>query len=93
MFTKEFQGTGSFQAIWAAEKWLDDRGYSHGSMDRDNPIGVMLGKHMLIHKWTNMRVSERKQMDGTIESKDFRAGPVVVKLKNVSEEPALCSNT
>lgn len=40
MFTKEFQGTGSFQAIWAAEKWLKERG-----------------------------------------------------LKNILEEPALCSNT
>lgn len=92
MFTKEFQGTGSFQAIWAAEKWLKERGYSHGSMDSDNPMGVKFGD-CLIRKWTNMRVSERRQMDGTIESKDFRSGPVVVKLKNIFEEPAPCSNT
>lgn len=77
----EFNQTGDFSAVNAARKWLQDHGYSYGSMCMDMPIGILKGS-WCIAKWRNLTAKERKQLDGQLISKDFRSGPVVIQLKD-----------
>lgn len=76
-----FDQTGDFNAVNAARKWLQDHGYSYGSMCLDMPIGILKGS-WAIAKWRNLTAKERKQLDGQIVSSDFRDGPVVIQLKD-----------
>lgn len=80
MTTKTFTQTGAFQALMAAQDWLDQRGYSYGSQQRGAPTAIKKGDH-IIGKWRNLDASDRAVMDGTMEG-DFRNGPVTIKLKD-----------
>ena len=80
-FERTFTGAKAFGAINAARSWLKDRGYSVGSMCGKEPMGIRIGDHA-IHKWRNLHPSEKAALDGTIESENFRDGPVVVRLKS-----------
>jgi hypothetical protein len=77
----EFKQIGEFSAVNAARKWLQDHGYSYGSMCMDMPIGILKGS-WTIAKWRNLTTKERRQLDGQLISKDFRSSPVVIQLKN-----------
>lgn len=76
-----FDQTGDFNAYHAASKWCSENGYSHGSMARDTPIGILKGD-WCIAKWHNLTKKERAGLDGYLESQDFRAGPVRIVIKN-----------
>lgn len=78
--TKQFSG-GDFQGFYAAEKWCRENGYSVGSMQRDDPIGILRGD-VCIAKWRHLTKAERDALDGTIEG-DKRNGPVYVHLRAV----------
>ena len=78
--TKVFNETGDFAAFYAASSWLRENGYSFGSMQRENPIGIMKGD-WYISKWTNMSSDEIRQLDGRIIG-DMRNGPVTVTIKD-----------
>lgn len=85
MIEIQFNQDGDFNAIYAAKKWLREHGYSYGSMCRGMPIGILKGD-WCIAKWRNLTTIERYQLDGQINSSDFRAGPVTIKLK---DDPSL----
>lgn len=77
----KFNQTGDFAAVNAARIWLQEHGYSYGSMCMDMPIGILKGS-WVIAKWRNLTMKERKQLDGQMVSSDFRNGPVVIQLKD-----------
>lgn len=60
------QNDEDFTGLSAAKAWLSERGFSHGSMERENPIGVLHGNYE-IAKWRNMDNRERLLLDGMIE--------------------------
>ena len=86
----EFNQTGEFSAVNAAKKWLQDHGYSYGSMCMDMPIGILKGS-WCIAKWRNLTMKERKQLDGQIVSSDFRDGPVIIQLKDAATDQEIKS--
>jgi len=68
-----FAAAGTFTAITKAEAWCDSHDYSRGSMQRDAPIAIAKGKH-LISKWRNLGV-DVEGIDGwIIPEPDFREG-------------------
>ena len=80
-----FDQIGDFTAVGAARDWLSEHGYSYGSMCMDMPIGILKGEWS-IAKWRNLTGKEREQLDGQLTSKDFREGPVVLRLKDLATD-------
>ena len=76
---KIFTEKGTFQAYYAAEKWLRNNGYSFGSSCVCSPQAIKKGD-FYIAKWRNLSAKERKDIDGIIEGQNHREGPVVVDL-------------
>ena len=85
-----FDQTADFAAVNAARNWLQEQGYSYGSMCMDMPIGILKGS-WVIAKWRNLTAKERKQLDGQLVSRDFRNGPVVVRLKDPATDEEIKS--
>ncbi len=79
---KTFYETGDFKAKSAAGNWLDDNGYSYGSMQMNKPIGILKGE-VYISKWRGMTDREKGQLHGLMTSNDFRKGPVLVEIKDM----------
>ncbi len=79
----EFKEEGTFQSYYKACAWLDENGYSYGSMCGDMPIGIMKGD-WVIAKWRNLTSKEKKELDGVIESDDFREGSVKITIYDVT---------
>jgi len=86
MKTITFNGNGDdFSAISEAQKWLDDNGYSYGSMCGDYPIAIARGVGIQIAKWRNISKYEKdNEIDGVIKSLDFRCGSVTIEFKDES---------
>lgn len=61
--TKEFEANGDFGAYYAACEWLKQNGFSYGSMQRADPMGIMKGDWD-IAKWRNLSVKDKKSLDG-----------------------------
>ncbi len=79
---KTFYESGDFKAKREAEKWLEEYGYSYGSMQMDKPIGILKGQ-IYISKWRGMTDREKGQLHGLMTSNDFRKGPVLVEIKDM----------
>jgi len=79
MFTKTFTEPGTFQALYAAEKWLADNGYSYGPGSAMHPMPVLKGD-FVIAKWKNLTKKEIAQLDGKVDG-NMREGPVHIVLK------------
>jgi len=77
-FTTKFSEPGTFQALYAAQKWLEQNGYSFGSTCRGSPIGILKGD-FIIAKWRNLTKREIEQLDGRMDG-DMRNGPVTIHL-------------
>ena len=77
-FVKVFDKKGDFEAINEAQTWLEANGYSYGSMQRDEPIGIMKGDYD-ISKWRNMTATEHEALDGKLTG-DKRNGPVTITI-------------
>lgn len=86
----EFAQVGDFSAVNAAKNWLREHGFSYGSMCMDMPIGILKGD-WCIAKWRNLTAKERNQLDGKLISTDFRAGPVILQLKEPATTEELVS--
>lgn len=69
----------SSAAYYAACRWCDERGISHGSMQAHRPIGLLAGEYA-IAKWRSLNAQERRALDGTMTG-DFRNGPVLVRIR------------
>lgn len=77
-----FEQTGDFVAAHAAEQWCKERGISVGSMERENPRGLLRGDFS-IPKWRNLSPSQRYSLDGRMTG-DMRNGPVTIVINGSS---------
>jgi len=76
---KEFDAPGcNFEACREAEAWCEARGIAVGTMERNQPRGL-LHEDCAISKWSNLRPYERARLDGRIAG-DMRSGPVTIEL-------------
>lgn len=75
-----FEGKKDFEAFYKACDFLKDRGFSVGSMQRDDPIGIRYG-NWDIAKWRNLAEDDISKLDGTITG-NKREGPVTVSITN-----------
>ena len=91
MFTKTFNDIGTFQALYAAQNWLEENGYSYGSSCVMRPIPVLKGE-FVIAKWKNLTKAEVAALDGSIDG-DLRNGPITVYLKQSPVTRPLATDT
>jgi hypothetical protein len=71
-----------FDALYQAESYLNDLGYSYGSLSINANVAVKKGKYDLPQKWHNFDKEEISLIDGVIRSLDYREGQVTVMLFN-----------
>ena len=92
-FIKKWFNDGSdFSAYYAATNFLALNGYSYGSMERDQPIGILKVKGgVFIAKWKNLTASDREQLDGkiTFQNGGPRNGDATIMIYERFEERAL----
>ncbi len=69
-----FDGDSDFKALQTAETFARNKGYSVGSLDENNPIGLSANTDH-VGKWHNIFHDHRRQLSGFIVSHDFRSGP------------------
>jgi len=86
----EFENEGTFQAFWAAEGYLREKGYSSGSTDRSpNPVGFIHAPEWpLPQKWHNITSAGKKLVDGVMIG-SFRYGPVKLIFFNIKHDTTL----
>ncbi|WP_312115224.1 hypothetical protein [Stutzerimonas nitrititolerans] len=82
-FMKNFTEVGTFEALYACQKWLRDNGYSYGPTSAMGPVPVLKGD-FLIAKWHNLSKAEKQALDGYVDG-DFREGPLTLHLKETPE--------
>lgn len=80
MKTIVFDQKGTFQAMYAAEKWCKENGVSYGNSQACAPTGLLRG-HFNISKWRNLNKQERAALDGTMTG-EMREGPVTIQIKD-----------
>jgi len=71
-----------FDAFYQAEAYLNEIGYSYGSLSvtTSNNIAIQKGQYKLPQKWHNLNKEDSPLMDGVIRSLDYRNGEVSVYL-------------
>jgi hypothetical protein len=86
---KTFNGTEDFEAMHAAEHFLQLAGFSVGSNQRGDPRGIMFGEYD-IAKWRNLNVRERRELHGQMTSDHgtMRSGPIVVTIFDSAPQEA-----
>lgn len=78
---KTFEVKGTFKSVYAAQSWIEEKGYSEGSMCGPMPIALQKGLiYDLPEKWKNMDDQDKEAIDGVMISQDFREGAVTVIL-------------
>lgn len=73
-----FEGKKDFEAFYKARDFLKSIGFSVGSMQRDDPIGIRRGDWD-IAKWRNLSEDDMSKLDGTIKG-NKREGPLTVHI-------------
>ena len=68
-----------FAGYYAAVDWLEEQGYSYGSMQGGAPIGVLRRTGVCIAKWRNLTAAERAELDGVLEG-EKHDGPVTITM-------------
>lgn len=68
----------AFSAMYAAEKWCQERGVSVGRLQAHAPRGLLYGDYD-IQKWRNLRQHERDALHGVMTG-DMRNGPVIITI-------------
>ena len=82
-FRKVFEGDGQdFSSFHQASDFLTKNGFSSGSMQREEPIGLVKGEGVYIAKWRNLDKYDKLDLDGVIKflSGSPRNGKTVVEL-------------
>ena len=77
-----FKNNGDdFSGIYAAKKWLKENGYSYGSLQRNDPVGILKGDFN-ISKWRNLSAEDAASLDGRITFQDGgpRSGTAIVSI-------------
>ena len=76
-----FKEEGTFQSMYAAQRWLNENNYGFGSLDGPfNPVAVQLDGYDLPQKWHNFDNQDKASVDGIMTSTDWREGEVKVIL-------------
>jgi hypothetical protein len=76
----------TFGAMYQAEHWLKEHGFSYGSSDAgrhglgSNPVAIKKGPYDLPQKWHNFRKEDKLRCDGVMIASDWREGDVRVIL-------------
>lgn len=78
--TISFKESGTFEGLYAAQKWLKENGYEYGSLCGHDPVAITKGIYDLPQKWINFNKLEKSLVDGVMLSTDFREGEVTVIL-------------
>jgi hypothetical protein len=74
---KTFDVPGTFESMYAAERWLSENGYKTGSSCREEPIAIQKGQYTLPQKWKNFTKADKAMIDGVMIT-SFREGPCKV---------------
>jgi hypothetical protein len=80
-----FNQPGDFDAMYAAEHWLKDRGFSVGPSQVDSPRAIWHGD-CDISKWRNLSPKERRNVHALLD--DPRGGPARILLMPDAPEEA-----
>lgn len=83
--TISFSGS-DFDGLHDAEAFAAEVGFSIGSMQRDQPMGLLFGDFK-IAKWSNLSATERQALHGKITG-DKREGPVSVTIFDTAPKEA-----
>ena len=75
---KTFKVNGTFESLYAAQRWLSEKGYEYGSLCGREPVALTKGEYNLPQKWKNFSKSDENIADGLMLSMDFREGEVNV---------------
>lgn len=67
-----------FSGYNAARAALEGAGFSVGTMQRDNPMGLLFGEYA-IAKWRNLSDADRDELHGFVRG-DCRNGPMTAHL-------------
>lgn len=79
-FERRFDVPGGFASIYAAERWLTERGFCYGPTQVDAPVAIFHGDG-LVSKWRNLSREERLAVDGLIlRGRNSYREDVVVRL-------------
>lgn len=81
-FIKTFEKRDDFGAMYDAEEWLRQRGFSVGSPCRGYPRGILHGDYQ-IAKWRNLDRSEIIALHGVMRGNargEFRGSAVTVEI-------------
>lgn len=77
MSQRLFQGDGSdFSALYEAQQWLVDNGYSVGPMCHGCPMGIVKGE-VFIGKWRSLTREEQRDLDGQLHADRFGTARIV----------------
>ena len=76
--TITFDMPGDFQASYAAEAWLRERGFSIGSSQSGAPRAIWFGD-CYISKWRGLNQADKLEMHAKMTG-DGRSGPVLIDL-------------
>ena len=82
ILTKSFTVPGTFQSMYAAQKYVKELGYDYGSTSAMEPTAIMKGNYGdydLPQKMKNFTAKEKKMVHGIIYG-DMREGPVNVHI-------------
>jgi hypothetical protein len=95
-----FKVDGTFESLYAAQRWLHQNNYSYGSTSVNRttgqplPVPIQHGEYYTFaQKWNNISKEERLTVDGVIVSNDFREGETKVYLFNKVPNPAVSDTT
>lgn len=78
---KSFQVPGTFESLYAAQRYVLEMGYDYGSTCAHEPTAIMKESYDLPQKWKNFSAEEKKSVDGVMIG-DNREGPVTVLIFN-----------
>lgn len=73
-----FKEKGTFQSMYAAESWLSKNGYSYGSTCVFEPVAIVKGEYNLPQKWYNLTQEQKINVDGIMQSGNWREGAVEI---------------
>ena len=93
---EEFKVDGTFQSMYAAERWLREHGYGWGSgSGSGKPTAIMKGDYYdynLPHKWKNFSDYQIQRVHGKMTG-DFRNGPISVVIYDNHPEKVISPRT
>lgn len=90
---KIFKGSDeTFKAMWDAQKWLHEHGFSYGSTDSSPYCPIQKGEYTLPQKLYNFDAEDKTQLAGVMRSSDYRNGNVEIWLYEEFEEVSLNSD-